>query len=100
MNKLRFGILGTAKIARSVVPHIVASEMAEVVAVASRSLPKAEQFAAEFGIPHAFGDYETLLQNDSIDAARQLPRVAEHMARMEQRGVVASVLAEHFAPAA
>ncbi len=68
MNKLRFGILGTAKIARSVVPHLVASEMAEVVAVASRSLPKAEQFAAEFGIPHAFGDYETLLQNDSIDA--------------------------------
>lgn len=62
------GILGTAKIARTVVPHINRSSVAEVVAVGSRSLDKAQQFAAEFGIPRAFGSYEEVLGLSELDA--------------------------------
>lgn len=37
------------------------------------------------------------LESDGIDPAKQLPRVAEHRARMEKRDVVKSVVDEHFA---
>lgn len=36
------------------------------------------------------------LPRDGIDAAKQLPRVAEHMSRMEERPAVQRVLKEHF----
>lgn len=67
-SKLRVGVLGTARIARSVIPHFVTSTLAEVVAVGSRSIEKAEHFADEFGIPQAFGSYEEILCNAAIDA--------------------------------
>ncbi len=60
--------MGTARIARTVVPQITASEHAEVVAVASRSLDKARLFAGEFGIRTAYGSYEELLTDDNVDA--------------------------------
>lgn len=37
------------------------------------------------------------LERDGIEPARQLPRVTEHRARMEQRPVVKAVIEEHFA---
>ena len=37
------------------------------------------------------------LESDGIDPAQQLPRVADHRARMEQREVVKTVIDEHFA---
>ena len=67
-NKLRFGILGTARIARTVIPHIQASHGAEVVAVASRSIERAEKYGNELKIPHAFGSYEEILHDPNIDA--------------------------------
>jgi predicted dehydrogenase len=67
-NKLRFGILGTARIAKSVIPHIQASEGAEVVAVASRSIERAQKYANELKIPQAFGSYEEILRDPNIDA--------------------------------
>ncbi len=60
--------MGTARIARTVVPQITASEHAEVVAVASRALDKARLFAGEFGIRTAYGSYEELLTEDNVDA--------------------------------
>ncbi len=36
------------------------------------------------------------LEGDGIDPARQLPRVADHRARMEARRAVKQVLADHF----
>ncbi len=67
-ERVRIGILGTARIARTVIPHIVASEAAEIMAVASRSLQKAQAFAAEFQIPTVYGSYEELLRDPLIDA--------------------------------
>ncbi len=69
LKKLRWGILGTASIGkRSVIPGIQESTSNEVVAVASRSLNKASDFAKELGIPNAYGSYEELLADPEIDA--------------------------------
>src|SRR5262249_21093061 len=45
-----------------------AGEHCEIVAIASRSLAKAEQAAALLHIPHAYGSYETLLADPQIEA--------------------------------
>ena len=67
-NRLTFGVLGTAEIARkAVIPAIAASDHA-VGAVASRDGERAERFAAEHSIPRSYGSYEALLADDEIDA--------------------------------
>jgi predicted dehydrogenase len=69
MRKIRWGILGTASIAyRRAVPALQSTPNAEVVAVASRSLEKAQKFATERGIAQAFGSYEALLASPAVDA--------------------------------
>lgn len=66
---VRWGILGTASIARrQAVPAMQASPYARVQAVASRSLESAESFAKETGIPRAFGSYEELIEAEDVDA--------------------------------
>jgi len=49
-------------------PGHKASRNGKLVAVASRQLEKAEAFAAELGIPKAYGSYEALLEAGDIDA--------------------------------
>lgn len=67
-RKLRWGILGYAGIAKqSVIPGIQASEFNEVAAIASRDLEKARLASAEHGVAHAYGSYEQLLEDTSID---------------------------------
>ena len=65
---IRIGVLGTARIARGVIPQIHASQSAAVVAVGSRSVGKAQQFANEFGIPEFLGSYDEILALPSVDA--------------------------------
>jgi predicted dehydrogenase len=66
---IRWGILSTANIAyRRVVPALQAARNGTVQAVASRSLEKAQTFAAERSIPQAYGSYEALLADPNIDA--------------------------------
>lgn len=68
-RKVRWGVLGCANIAiRSVIPGIRQSETGEVVAIASRDQSKAQAVAAQLDIPHAYGSYEDLLRDESIDA--------------------------------
>lgn len=69
MNKLRFGILGCARIAvQAVIPAIQKSELGVVAAIASRDSEKAKQKAEELQIPVSYGSYEELLADSSIDA--------------------------------
>jgi predicted dehydrogenase len=69
MKKIRWGILGVAKIATTkVIPAMQRSENVEVAAIASRDLNKARAAAEQLGIPHAYGSYEDLLADASIDA--------------------------------
>lgn len=67
-KKLRWGILSTARINRRIIPPIQEAGRSEVVAVASRSLDKAQAFAAQWAIPKAFGSYEALLASPDVDA--------------------------------
>ncbi|MGN7453524.1 Gfo/Idh/MocA family protein [Paenibacillus pasadenensis] len=67
--KLRWGVLGAAGIARgSVIPGLLRSQLNEVKALASRDRDKARRTADEFGIEAAYGSYEELLSDDSIEA--------------------------------
>jgi D-xylose 1-dehydrogenase (NADP+, D-xylono-1,5-lactone-forming) len=64
---LRWGFLGAARITRAIVPAIRAAQHHELVAVASRSLDKAREHAAQWSIPRALGSYEELLASPDID---------------------------------
>jgi len=68
-KKIKWGILGTAQIARtSIIPAIKSLNNCEVIAIASRSTKKAENFATEMGISKAYGSYAELLEDPEIDA--------------------------------
>lgn len=68
-QKLRFGIIGCAGIAiRSGIPGIIQSQLGEITAIASRDYMKAKKTAEKLGIPVAYGSYEELLADPTIDA--------------------------------
>lgn len=66
-NVLRWGILSTARINRRVIPPIQRAERSQVIAVASRSLDKANELAQKWDIPLTFGSYEAMLASPKID---------------------------------
>ncbi len=69
MDKVRFGILGTAKIARTkVVPGTQRAPNCEVVAVASREASRARRVAAGLGVPRSHGSYQALVDDPGVDA--------------------------------
>ncbi len=68
VTPLRFGILGTANIARAFMKGLAGSSLAAVEAVASRDGGRASAFAAEFGIPRHHASYEALLADPTIEA--------------------------------
>src|SRR6202521_4627454 len=67
-KKLRWGILGVAKINERLLPAFAKAANAERVGLASRSPDKAQAAATAAGIPKAFGSYEALLDDPGIDA--------------------------------
>ncbi len=66
-NKLQWGILSTARINRSLIPHLQTSLHSELAAVASRDAGKGRLYAQEKGIPRSYGSYEALLDDPEID---------------------------------
>ena len=69
MKKIRWGVLGAARIATvKVIPAMQRGTLCEVAAIASRDLSKATAAAAALGIPRAYGSYEELLADPEIDA--------------------------------
>lgn len=68
-DKIRWGVLSTAKIGREkVLPGIQSSETGVVAAIASRGLERAQEVAGQLGIEKAYGSYEELLADPGIDA--------------------------------
>jgi xylose dehydrogenase (NAD/NADP) len=65
---VQWGILSTADINRKVIPGAHASEQVELIAVASRDLRRAEQYAREWEIDRAYGSYEALLEDADVEA--------------------------------
>jgi predicted dehydrogenase len=69
VDKVRWGILSTAKIAlMKVVPAMQRSPWCEITAIASRDVAKAREAARELNIPNAYGSYEELLADDRVEA--------------------------------
>jgi predicted dehydrogenase len=69
MKKVRWGILGAAKIAvAKVIPAMQKGEHTEVVALASRSAERARETARLLGVPRWHGSYEALLADPEVDA--------------------------------
>ena len=79
-NQLNWGILGTAKIAeKSLIPAFHASKLNNLMAVASRSITKAQEFALSNEIPQTADSYEALLDDKAIDAVYiPLPNSLHH----------------------
>jgi len=65
---VRWGIISTADINRLVIPPAQASEKVDLVGVASRTQERADEYAARWGIPRAYGSYEDLLADPEIEA--------------------------------
>lgn len=62
----RWGIVGTGGIAANFARAIVA-EGDSVVAVSSGSQERAGRFAAEFGVPNAYGEHTALMDDPAVD---------------------------------
>ena len=68
MKKIRFGVIGCGYISRKAfIPALINSNYADLVAVASRSIERAEAYAKEFNcVP--FDNYTALLSRQDINA--------------------------------
>jgi predicted dehydrogenase len=65
---LRLGLLSTARINEKLAAGAAHTDAVELVAVASRSLDRAQAQASELGIERALGSYEELLAAPDVDA--------------------------------
>jgi len=69
MEKVRWGVLGCAKIAiEKVIPALQQCENGVVSAIASRNIDNAKKAAESLGIATAHGSYEALLNDPDVDA--------------------------------
>jgi xylose dehydrogenase (NAD/NADP) len=64
---LSWGLLGTARINRALIEPIKSSKKSILIAVASRSQAKAEEYSKTWGIPRFFSNYEEMLSDPGID---------------------------------
>ena len=65
---VKWGILSTADINRKLLAGAAESNDVEVVAVGSRDLARAEEFARTWGIERAYGTYDELLADPEVEA--------------------------------
>ncbi len=68
MKWLNWGIIGTGMIANRFASSLKTTDKAGLMAVASRTLDKAKEFASKYSIPKFYGNYEELLNDPEIDA--------------------------------
>lgn len=75
----RWGILGPGRIAHKFVQDLLTLPDAQLYAVASSDRQRADEFAQEYNIPHAFGSYEDLLSLPDLDVVYvATPHVKHH----------------------
>ena len=69
MRKVKWGVLGVAKIAtEKVIPAMQGAAFCEIAAIASRDEARAREAAERLGIARAYGSYEALLADPEIEA--------------------------------
>ncbi len=67
-NPLRWGILGTGRIARHFAAAIASSETGTLAAIGSRTSRQAQAFARNFPAPKVHATYESLLADPDVEA--------------------------------
>ncbi len=67
MTKFKWGIMGPGRIAGKFARNLSVLPDAEIYAVASRSLDRAQQYGNEYGATNCYGSYEALLDDPGID---------------------------------
>jgi len=65
-KKIKWGIIGLGGIAHEFASAF-RSDQAELVAIGSRTLEKAKNFAKKYNVPKAYGSYEDLYADEAID---------------------------------
>ncbi|MGN6608557.1 MAG: Gfo/Idh/MocA family protein [Jatrophihabitans sp.] len=75
---IRWGVLAPGGIARDWTAALHATTASRVHAVGSRSLERAQAFAADFGVERSYGSYEDLVADDGIDAVYVASPHSEH----------------------
>jgi predicted dehydrogenase len=69
MKKVTWGVLSVSKFAmEKAIPAMQRSELCSIEAIASRTLPRAQEAARRLKIPRAYGSYEELLADPAIEA--------------------------------
>ena len=68
MARLKWGILGTGKIAGTFAKGVAASQTGVLTAVGSRTKAAADRFSAEYGPIRAYASYEELLEDSNVEA--------------------------------
>ena len=68
LKKIKWGIIGLGAIAHKFATDLLTVNDAELYAVASRNQEKAHVFAEKFGAKKAYGSYEALANDATIDA--------------------------------
>ena len=66
-RKIKWGILGAGRIATSIADCLKYVPDSELLAVGSRDLLKAQNFAADYNIPRSYGSYEDLVSDSDVD---------------------------------
>lgn len=67
MKKIKLGLLACGGIANKMARAVTVVENVTLWACAARDLSRAEDFAATYNIPKAYGSYEELVQDKDID---------------------------------
>jgi predicted dehydrogenase len=67
MKKINYGIVSTAKVVPRFIEGVRLSKQGRVLAVSSRTLAAAQEFAAAHDIPKAYGSHEALYADPEID---------------------------------
>lgn len=69
MEKIKWGVLGTAGIAKGcTIPGMQEAENCTLYAIAGRSMDKAQAYRQEFGFQKAYDSYEALLADPQVEA--------------------------------
>ena len=70
MNKIRWGIIGPGSIAHNFADALKQTYSAELLAIASRTSSRLEEFGNKYNINEEFrfNDYDQLLDDENIDA--------------------------------
>ncbi len=66
-RSIKWGIMGPGGISSQFAKDLQQVEGAELVAVGSKSLERAEAFAEKFNIPRAYGSYEEVVKDEEVD---------------------------------